>query len=57
MTLMRTSVLSLVLALAAGIGAAQENVPAGFLVENLATGLSSPTDFAFLPDGRVLITQ
>lgn len=36
---------------------AQEVVPTGFNIDTLATGLSNPTDFTFLPDGRVLITR
>ena len=35
-----------------------QSVPSGFVVDTMiATGLSSPTDCAFLPDGRVLVTN
>lgn len=37
---------------------AQAVVPAGFTVDTLmATGLTAPNDFCFLPDGRVLIAN
>jgi glucose/arabinose dehydrogenase len=35
-----------------------QNVPAGFVVDTLvASGLSAPHDFCFLPDGRILIAN
>jgi glucose/arabinose dehydrogenase len=32
-------------------------LPAGFTDHTVATGLDLPTDFAFLPDGRILVAQ
>ncbi len=34
-----------------------QNVPTGFVVDTLSTGLSTPNDCCFLPDGRVLIAN
>ena len=33
------------------------SLPGGFFVETVAGGLSFPTSFAFLPDGRILIAE
>ena len=39
------------------VTARAQNVPDGITVEPLATGLSAPTGFDFLPDGRVLYVE
>jgi glucose/arabinose dehydrogenase len=36
---------------------AAPRLPTGFTDEVIASGLSAPTSFAFLPDGRVLVTE
>lgn len=33
------------------------SVPAGFTIEQVATGLSNPTAMEFAPDGRIFVTQ
>lgn len=47
----------LLLALLASMPAAQPQLPQGFTDESLAQGLQFPTSFAFLPDGRMLVTE
>jgi glucose/arabinose dehydrogenase/endonuclease YncB( thermonuclease family) len=50
-------------ALAAPQSAAQDaplasvSVPANFVVQSVVTGLNTPTNFAWLPDGRMLVTE
>src|SRR5262245_47419380 len=51
----KTALFSLLLALAGH--AAGATLPAGFSETTLASGLSSPTAMAFLPDGRLLVCQ
>jgi glucose/arabinose dehydrogenase len=53
--LLISSLLPLVLGVA-GVRAASYSIP-GFLETRIAGGLSQPTDFAFLPDGRILILE
>lgn len=36
---------------------AQQEVPDGFVLEAVATGLNGPTDMAFAPNGRVFVTE
>lgn len=47
----------LLIALAPVSGAAAVQIPDVFTHEVIATGLNQPTDFAFLPDGRLLLTE
>ena len=35
----------------------EEPLPAGYIVETVASGLDNPVDLAFLPDGRILVTE
>ncbi len=35
----------------------EEPLPAGYNVETVASGLDNPVDLAFLPDGRILVTE
>ncbi len=35
----------------------EEPLPAGYRVETVASGLDNPVDMAFLPDGRILVTE
>jgi glucose/arabinose dehydrogenase len=59
MTISRSIRLIAPLALLAGFAAPvrAQTVPTGITVEPLATGLSSPTAFDFLPDGRVIFVE
>ena len=56
MTTLRSRSLLALLCLLAAPAAAQV-VPDGITVEPLATGLSAPTGFDFLPDGRVIYVE
>ena len=41
----------------ATLTASAQTVPPAFIREDVVTGLSSPFDFCFLPDGRVLVAE
>ncbi|MEE9391456.1 MAG: PQQ-dependent sugar dehydrogenase [Planctomycetota bacterium] len=57
-TFTRVLGLCALLSLALAAPAAAQNVPDDFSVENVVTsGVSQPTDMAFLPDGRAIIAQ
>jgi glucose/arabinose dehydrogenase len=45
------------LAALAGPAAAPASVPVGFAESTVASGLTEPTAIAFLPDGRLLVTE
>ena len=52
------SVLASAAVLALASAAVAQNVPTGFTIDTLvSTGLQSPNDFCFLPDGRVLLAN
>ena len=58
-SLRRFSAIVVIASAAAGAvhPASAASVPTGFVEELVASGLAAPTSFAFLPDGRLVVTE
>ncbi|MCA8965438.1 MAG: PQQ-dependent sugar dehydrogenase [Planctomycetes bacterium] len=54
---MHRTPLAALLAACLAAAVSSQNVPTGFVVDTLSTGLSTPNDCCFLPDGRVLVAN
>ncbi len=57
MLVRRVSMLTVLLATIVASAATAQSLPAGFSEDIVALGLDGPVDFAFLPDGRILIAE